>query len=403
MQQALSDITMLDLTWYIAGPYCSKLFADYGADVIKVEKPGEGDPARRMKPFVGDEPHPEKSGLFLHLNTNKRGITLNLRSDAGKKIFKDLVKKADIIIENFSPGVMSRLGLDYEALEQINPRLVMTSISNFGQTGPYRDYKGSDLVFQGWGGPMYSYGLPDRAPLKKGGTVGLYQAGALAAVATMFAFYAARYQGIGQQVDISIFESQAGSIDRRRAQCLGYQYNEEITPRNDMRQMMRYPHGIYPCADGYFDIAGGFQVWPRIARMIGRPDMADDPLLTSVRSMVDPAAREKVMPIWLPWCMEHTKKEVIEAGQRERNMCGPINTMEEVFNDPHWKERKFWVEVEHPVAGRLVYPGAPGQGSETKWEIRRPAPLLGQHNKEVYGALGCSKKYLSALSKQGVI
>ena len=136
-EQALSDVKVLDLTWYIAGPYCTKLLADYGADVIKVERPGAGDPARSMGPFLGDDPHPEKSGLFLHLNTNKRGITLNLKSQACKRIFKELVKDVDILVESFSPRVMPSLGLGYEELEKLNPRLVMTSISNFGQTGPY--------------------------------------------------------------------------------------------------------------------------------------------------------------------------------------------------------------------------------------------------------------------------
>jgi CoA:oxalate CoA-transferase len=177
MDQALSGIRVIDLTWYIAGPYCTKLLADYGADVIKIERPGSGDPARRMGPFLNDEPHPEKSGLFLHLNTNKRGITLNLKTETGKNIFRDLVKKADILVESFSPRVMPSLGIDYKALEKINPKLVMTSISNFGQKGPYRDFKGSELIFQGFGGYMYLVGTSDREPSKKAGNVIQYQLG----------------------------------------------------------------------------------------------------------------------------------------------------------------------------------------------------------------------------------
>ena len=162
MEQPLSDVRVLDLTWYITGPYCTKLLADYGADVIKVEPPGGGDPARRLGPFLNDDPHPEKSGLFLHLNTNKRGITLNIECETGKRIFKELVKKADILVESFPPRVMPSLGLGYETLEKINPMLVMTSITDFGQTGPYRDFKGSELIYQGLGGPMYTTGTPDR-------------------------------------------------------------------------------------------------------------------------------------------------------------------------------------------------------------------------------------------------
>ena len=185
MEQALNDVQVIDLTWYISGPYCTKLLADYGADVIKIEKPGEGDPARKFPPFLNDEPDPEKSGLFLHLNTSKKGITLNLKSNEGKKIFSRLVEKADLVVENFSPGVMERIGLDYPTLEKINPRLVMVSISNFGQTGPYRGFKASELVLNAMGTPMKSCGNNQREPLKMGGRVVQYQGGALAAVSAM--------------------------------------------------------------------------------------------------------------------------------------------------------------------------------------------------------------------------
>ena len=195
--QSLSDVKVLDLTWYIAGPYCTKLLADYGADVIKVERPGSGDPARSLGPFLGDDPHPEKSGLFLHLNTNKRSITLNLKSEMGKKIFKELVKEADILLESFSPRVMPSLGLSYEELEKINPRLVMTSISNFGQTGPYRDFRLSELVLSAMGTAMYIQGVPEREPVKIGGTVIQFQVGNIAAVATIFALYGSEVRGIG--------------------------------------------------------------------------------------------------------------------------------------------------------------------------------------------------------------
>ena len=206
-EQALSDVKVLDLTWHIAGPYCTKLLADYGAEVIKVEKPEEGDPTRRMAPFFKDDPHPEKSGLFLHLNTNKKGITLDLKSATGKKIIKELVSKVDILVESFSPRVMPSLGLDYQTLEQINPKLVMVSISNFGQSGPYRDFKASEIVEYAMGGEMYSTGIADREPLKLGGNVTQYQAGTVAAVATVGALYAAEFQGTGQHVDVSIMET----------------------------------------------------------------------------------------------------------------------------------------------------------------------------------------------------
>src|SRR5687768_15394925 len=168
-ESALADLRVLDLTHYIAGPYCTKLLADYGADVIKIERPDSGDPARRYGPFPHDEPHPEKSALFLHLNTNKRGITLDLKTSAGKAMFVELVRKVDVLVENFQPRVMPSLGFSHEQLVRVNPRLVMTSISNFGQTGPYRDYKAQDILMYAMGGPMHQTGAPHREPVKMAG------------------------------------------------------------------------------------------------------------------------------------------------------------------------------------------------------------------------------------------
>ena len=248
--QALSDMKVIDLTHYIAGPSCTKQLADYGADVIKVERPGEGDGARRMGPFFHDDPHPEKSGLVLYLNTNKRGITLDLKSRVGKEILQQLVKGADVLVENFRPRVMDRLGFGYEELEKINPNLVMTSISNFGQTGPYRDYKTSELMTFGMGGKMLATGLPDREPQKLGLTVTIYQSGVSAAIATMAGFYAARYQDVrGQHIDVSMMETQAGSIDSRMQNMVAYQY----TGRTALRVIgggAGYPGGAFACADG---------------------------------------------------------------------------------------------------------------------------------------------------------
>ena len=182
---ALSDVRILDLTRHVAGPFCTKMLADYGADVIKVERPNGGDVTRRMGPFPDDVPHLEKSGLFLHLNTNKRGVTLNLRSATGKRMFMELVKQVDVVVENFAPRVLPSLGLAYEDLEQINPQVILVSISNFGQTGPYRDYKASEIVLHGMGGNLRSLGLPEREPVKYGSHVALRQAGLIGAAATM--------------------------------------------------------------------------------------------------------------------------------------------------------------------------------------------------------------------------
>lgn len=386
-EQALSDVRILDLTRYIAGPYCTKLFADFGADVVKIEKPGEGDPARRIGPFFQDDPDPEKSGLFLHLNTNKRSVTLNLKSQAGKRILKELAKDVDILVENFSPRVMPALGLDYETLERINPRLVMVSISNFGQTGPYRDFKASELIIYGMGGAMCTTGLGDCEPVKKGLNVIQYQGGNMAAAATMTALFGARVQGAGQHVDVSLMETQMGSIDRRMSELLAYEYNKELTPRMDIAGLLQYPYGIFPCKDGYVDVAGGYMFLDRLEKALGMSLME----AYGGANQFDVARREEFFSnIWYPWVLERTRREVVEVCQEHHVMSAPINTTEDLLNEPQFKERGFWVDADHPVVGSLTYPGRPAQSSELPWEIRRTAPLLGEHNEEVYARLGYS-------------
>lgn len=399
-EQALSDVRILDLTWHIAGPYCTKLFADFGVDVIKIERPGEGDPARRMGPLFKDDPHPEKSGLFLYLNTNKRSITLNLKSNKGKKIFKELVKDVDILVENFSPHVMPSLGLDYETLEKINPRLVMTSISNFGQTGPYRDFKASELIIYGIGGAMCSTGVGECEPVKKGMNVIQYQGGTMAAAATMIAFFAAKTQGAGQHVDVSLMETQMGAIDRRMSELLAYQYNKELTPRMDIAGLLQYPYGIFPCKDGYVNVAGGFMFLDRIERVLGIPLMER---YGGANQFNEERREEFFTKIWYPWIMECTRKEIVKVCQANRVLSAPINTTEDLLNEPQFKERGVWVEIDHPVVGKLTYPGRPALCSELPWVIRRPAPLLGEHNEEVYSQLGYAKGELVKLREGGVI
>ncbi|HEX78197.1 MAG TPA: CoA transferase [Dehalococcoidia bacterium] len=402
-EQALSDVRILDLTQYIAGPFCTKLLADFGADVIKIERPDGGDPARRLRPFFKDEAHQEKSGLFLYLNMNKRGITLNLKNALGVKIFKELVRQADVVVESFRPGVMARLGLDYETLEKLNPRLVMTSISNFGQTGPYRDYKSSELILYGMGGEMYSSGLPDREPVKNAETVSLYQVGAAAATGTMGALLGSRLQGIGQHVDMSMQEAlTAAAPDRKSTVMIAYQFCGEIHPRFPGYET-GYPYGAHPTADGYVEIFGGRAYWSRIVKMLGEPEILKDPKWLEPTAQANPALKEEFEALFLAWSMERTKRQVMEEGQAARAPVGAILTIDEVINDPHFNERGLFIEVDHPVVGKLKYPGRPFIMSETPFQARRPAPLLGQHNEEVYGELGYTGEEIARLREWGVI
>jgi len=402
--QGLSGVKVLDLTWHIAGPYCTKYLADYGADVIKVERPGTGDPARRMSPFFKDDPHPDKSGLFLHLNTNKRSITLNLKTDTGKKIFKELVKGVDILVESFRPHVMSSLGLDYESLEKTNPRLVMTSISSFGQTGPYKEFKATDMVIYGMGGAMFWTGITEREPVRLGGTVISYQVGVIAAVATMFALYGAEKRGYGEYLDMSAYEITRGSIDRASTDLTAYQYCGNYDVRTSAAARS-YPTGVYPCKDGYYDLSGGGVVFfPRVARMLGRPELAKDPRYGTSEAQVDVNRKEEFeTQVFYPWLMQRTKREIWAAAQEARILSGPILNSQDVLEDPHYRLRNYWREIEHPVTGKVTYPGAPFRSEAMPWVVRRPAPLLGQHNQEVYGALGYTKDDLVKLRERGVI
>lgn len=397
--QALQGIKVLDLTQHIAGPYGTKMLADYGADVIKVERPNGGDMARRLGPFPDDVPHPEKSGLFLHLNTNKRGITLNLSENTGRGIFLDLVKQADAVIENFAPRTLPALDLSYEMLKASNPDVVLVSISNFGQTGPYRDYKASEIVLHGMGGPMRSRGKPDREPVKYGADVALRQAGLVAATATMVTLFG----GQGKHVDISIYETQAGSQDSRTVQVLTSQFVNDTFPRRSPGSAIA--SGTFPCRDGYINVTGGGPRFQRIVVMLDMPEILDDPRFATPASRADPANAEAFnTEILLPWLMQRTMREAWDLAQAAHVLSGPIYTAADLVADDHFRDRGMWVDVDHPEAGTVTMPGRTMIMSETPWQLRRPAPTLGQHNAEVYGdELGFSSQKLAQLRTSGTI
>ena len=396
--KALSGIKVLDLTHYIAGPYCTKLLADYGAEVIKIERPGIGDGSRRLGPFYGDDPHPEKSGFFLYLNTNKMGITLNLKSKAGLKIFRELARDTDILVENFSPGVMGRLGLDYESLEKINPHLVMTSISNFGQSGPYRDFKSSELVADAMGGWMTVIGDPERNPLKPGGSQAQFVGGLFGAVGTMTAFFGREEKGIGQHIDISLMEA---VLYIQMNITSTYSYHEHITKRAG-NFVWPPPGSILPCKDGYIGvIAVTTSQWEALCDWMERPDLKEDPnFLTSVDRTEN---YDLLMANLIPWLAEHDAEELFREGQKRRIPFAIPAWSEMLLASPHLKERGYFVEVDHPVTGKVIYPGAQVKMGDLPYELK-PAPLLGEHNGEIYGdRLGYSKEGLVKLREQGVI
>jgi len=390
-EQPLSGITVIDLTHYIAGPFCTKLLAGMGAEVIKIERPIEGDPARRMGPFPEDIPDPEKSGAFLYLNTGKKSITLNLKTATGVKVFKQLVKEADVVVENFEPRVMPSLGLSYKTLERMNPGLVMTSISNFGQTGPYRDYKAEEMVILAMGGLMYLTGHPEQEPLRMGYAASQYMAGLASFSGTLAALYHAEQGGIGQQVDISLMECIAASHFQAVDQ---YSYTGRVLRRN--RAMLGFP-----CKDGVVHLAMQPHHWPRLVEMLEMPELLEDPRFTTTQVRMRHA--EELETLILPWMMERTMEEIYHAGQAVGLPIGYTASSEDLFKSPQYKAREFFIDIDHPRAGMLTYPGTPLRMGNLPWQHGR-APLLGEHNEEIYcQRLGYIREDLVRLRERGII
>ncbi len=396
--KALEGIKVIDLTHYVAGPYCTKHLAGLGAEVIKVEKPDSGDGARKLSPFLKDDPHPEKSGLFLYLNTNKKGVTLNLKNATGVRIFKELVRTADVLVENFKPDFLPTLGLDYNVLKENNPKLVMTSISNFGQTGPYRDWKASEITEYAMGGLMYITGEPDREPMKIGTYMAQYIAGQYAFVNTLGALFSAQMTGEGHHIDISIMECNAALLEFQMPQ---YGYRGYVSQRVGQASEKGHPHGMLPCKDGWVALS----IWPpglykAVAELTGIPELAEEKFSSSGLRLEN---KDEYDAYLLSWLMEHNKEDIVKAWQGIGLPASWIHDVGELLEAPQLKERSYFVEVDHPVAGNLIYPGAPFRMSRTPYEIGR-APLLGEHNEEVYCEnLDFSKNELVKLRAAGVI
>ncbi len=401
---ALADMTVLDLTHHVAGPYCTKLLATYGAEVIKIERPGSGDPARLAGPFPGDVPHPEKSGLFLHLNTNKQSVTLDLKHPRGQELVREFVKQVDVVVENFSPRVLPSLGLNYAALEALNPNLVMTSISNFGQTGPYRDWKAQDIVIYAMGGAMNITGLPEREPLRLAMNLMAYQGGNMAATATMTGVLGLRRLGMGQHIDISLFEVHAGSIDRRTTSLVGYQYTGEPGYREEAIGIGVYPTGVIPCKDGYIQTLIFPQLWDRLLAGMGMPELNEDPRFADPMERMQQEKRPEFMAVFQAWLDQNTRYEAMVKMQAERVPLTAVNSPTAVLNDPHFQARGYFVEVEHPEAGALPHTREPFRMAASPAEPVRRAPLLGEHTEAVLRQrLGLSETDVAELREQGVI
>jgi crotonobetainyl-CoA:carnitine CoA-transferase CaiB-like acyl-CoA transferase len=401
MQQALSGIHVLDLTHYIAGPYCTKLLADYGAEVIKVERPSVGDGARTLPPFFADRPGLERSGLFFFLNTNKQGITLNLKTEEGRDVVRQLVARADVLVENFRPGVMARLGLSREDLEKINPRLVSVSISNFGSSGPYRDYRMTDSVAYALGGWTYPMGELDRPPVQPGGAFGQYMAGLYAAIGALQAVRNRNETGEAQAVEVSIQEALLATT---LYDFVAFSYAGFVRKRSGRQFHLGFPNLVtLPCADGYIGIHAGLphQIYA-LLEMVGRSDLAAEPRFQTLAGLG--AHARELHEALLPWVQERGKWEIYHAAQKRGIPLSPIPSPAEVVEWVHLKERQSFLEIEHPEGGTVKIPGPPfRENGKPLWPLRR-APLLGEHTEAVLcGKLGYSKTDVQRLRDAGIV
>jgi crotonobetainyl-CoA:carnitine CoA-transferase CaiB-like acyl-CoA transferase len=395
----LQGICVIECGQRVSAAYAAKLMADLGAEVIKVEEP-DGDEARRRGPYPGHVPHPEKSGTFLYLNTNKRGVTLNLHSATGQELLQRLVRDADVLIHNYLPRQMPALGLDYSGLRSLNPRLVMTSISPFGQSGPNRDLHAHDLTMWAAGGIVYlsgASGRPDLPPLKAFGQQAGFQAGVNAAIGSLGALFSRLSSGQGQHVDISVQECLVAIMENN---YISWPYSQSIASRLGFRLI---PQDVLQCRDGYiYVLAIEEHQWKNAVELMGNPEWATADIFQDFPSRS--ANWDALKPLLEDWVHDKSVQELYHAAQARRVPFAPVSTMGDLLASAHLNARGFFAEISHPEAGSLRYPGAPYRFSASPWALRRPAPCLGQHNKEIYcGRLGLSLQEVEELKGAGVI
>lgn len=409
----LAGCRALDLTTE-RGFFCGKMLADLGVEVIKIERPG-GDPSRKIGPFWHDIPDPDKSLYWFAYNAGKRGITLDIESEDGKKIFIELVKSADFVIESFDPGHMEKLGLDYAALRAIKSSIVLTSITPFGQTGPYRDYQASDIVVMGMAGQLFLTGDADRPPVNISLPQSYLQAGSDAAVGSMIAYRHMRKTGEGQHVDISMQQSTAWFL----ATTIPYWELSGVT----MSRVGTFRSGgssgaaqrqVWPCRDGFvfFFMIGGMQgakTCRQLVKWMADEGVQDEflsnfewekfDMATATQALIDAISR----PI-ADFFLRKTKKEALDAAiGRSISIC-PLFGMEDLLNDPNLAARGFWKEIEYPeLNASIPYPAQYVRSSENEMGTAVRAPAIGQDNAEVYGAIGLSDSRLIALKESGVL
>lgn len=395
MQQALQNMRVVDLTQVLAGPYCTMVLGDLGADVIKVEKYPDGDDTRTMRPFVNDE-----SYCYMMVNRNKRGIRLNIKEEAGRAILYDLVKTADVFIENFRPGTTRKLGIDYETLRAVNPGLIYCSISGYGQTGPYSHKGGFDIMAQGLSGIMSMTGEKGGRPVKSGIAIHDIAAGVTALYSILAAYVHKIRTGEGQYIDLSLVDSGLAWTVWEAAAYFGA---GEVSGPNGSAHRVSAPYQGFQTKNGHILIGAANQkLWERFCQdVIDRPELMEDPrfLTNSDRIRHVDELEAIIQEIIIREESQYWLEKLDKAGIPS----GPIYRYDETMNDPHIRAREMIIEYEHPVAGPIVNLGFPAKFSKTPGQVRRPAPYLGQHTREVLRELNYSEDAIRELEENNII
>lgn len=398
---ALENLTVLDLTRVLAGPFCTMMLADMGANVIKIEVPTGGDDTRTYPPFREKNLNGQRESLyFANINRNKKGVTLNLKAPEGKAIFKELVKKADIVVENYRPGVMDKLGLGYDVLKEINPRLIYAAVSGFGCYGPYHLRPGYDILAQAMGGMMAITGPRGGEPTRAGSALGDMLGGLHVTIGILAAVNARTITGKGQRVDVSLMDSMIAATENT---ALKYLESGQIPPRMGNRYAAVSPYDAFKVKDGVIIIAAGNQkLYEKLCtEVLHRPDMITDPRFVDMTGRLEnqDAIQEVIEDTLKDYTMEEATQLVLSKGIP----AGPILNIKQILEDPHVKEREMFVEMDHPTLGRITVNGCAIKLMDTKPSVRTPAPQLGQDNKAIYeGLLGMSEEEFATLHEKAV-
>ena len=394
--KALEGIRVLDLTRALAGPFCTLMLGDYGADVIKIEMPGTGDDTRHWgPPFIGDE-----SAYFLSINRNKRSLTLNFKEAQAREIFLKLVEGSDVVVENFTPGVMSRFGLEYDTVKRANPGIIYCSISGFGQDGPYQSRPAYDQIMQGISGLMSITGDPEGEPEKIGVAVTDIGAGMWAAFAVMSALFRREQDGEGQYIDISMLDAQVAWLTYQA----GYYFAYGRPPqRLGKAHPTLVPYQAFMAKDGkYFNVAvGSERLWERFCQAVKREDLKDHPDYATNGVRVE--NRATLAPLLQEYFLSREADEWVADLQANSVPAGPINDLADVFSDPQVLHRGMFLEIPHPTLGSVKQTGLPIKFSRTPGGLDQHPPLLGEHNQAILKDLGYSESDIEELVNRSVI